>query len=218
MPPPYLPELTIPANMAALPRDHTGRPVPWFVHVDDQGVPDFRVIGAHKLTEAHRFNRCWVCGQPRGRHAAFVIGPMCAVNRVSSEPPSHLDCAIYSARGCPHLRTPTMRRRTTGLPDDPAGVALKRNPGVGLVWSSKTWTAVMVPPMPQAVAGVLWDVGDPTAVRWYAQGRAATRAEVLDAIESGLPQLREMAELDGPRGVAMLDRQHAAAIALVPGQ
>lgn len=219
--PDYLPELPPPPAMAPLPRDHAGRPVPWFVHVADDGVPDFRVIGAGKLSDAHRFDLCWVCGRRRGRHAAFVIGPMCAVNRVSSEPPSHLDCAIYSARACPHLRTPVMRRRTTGLPEgigEPAGVALKNNPGVALVWSSKTWKVFHLPRQPGAQAGVLWSVGDPTATRWYCQGRDATRQEVLDAIATGLPQLREVAATDGPAALAALDRQHTTALTLVPSE
>lgn len=217
--PEYLPELPLPTSMTALPRDHAGRPVPWFVHVDEHGVPDFRVIGAGRFTEAHRFDLCWVCGRRRGRHAAFVIGPMCSVNRVSAEPPSHLQCAIYSARGCPHLRTPTMRRRGTGLPDgaeSPAGIALDGKPGVALVWSSKTWGAFSVPRSPGVQAGVLWNVGDPTAVRWYCQGRDASRDEILAAFDAGLPQLRDAATLDGPHALAHLDRQHTAALDLVP--
>lgn len=214
----YLPELVLPDAMASLPVDHAGRSVPWFVHFED-GVPDFRVIGAGKLSEAHRFDLCWVCGRRRGRHAAFVIGPMCAVNRVSSEPPSHLQCAIYSARACPHLRTPTMRRRDTNLPEgseEPAGIALKANPGVALVWSSKTWRARNVRPQPGANAGVLWNVGAPTATRWYVRGRDATRAEVLAAIDAGLPNLRAVAAEDGPAALDALARQHASALELVP--
>ena len=37
-----------------------------------------------------------------GVHKAFVIGPMCAVNRViAPEPPSHRDCGTFSARVLP---------------------------------------------------------------------------------------------------------------------
>lgn len=203
----------MPTAIARLDRDKHGRPVPWFVHVGEQG-PDFRVIRAGGLADAHRFGWCWICGRQRGRHAAFVIGPMCAVNRVSAEPPSHLDCALYAAQACPFLATPTMVRRENGLPDgvvDPAGVTIRRNPGVALVWSSRTWRTFSTPD-----GGRLYDVGFPTAISWFAQSRPATRDEVLASIESGMPLLRAEAEAEGPRAVSELDRMHTVAMALVP--
>lgn len=212
--------VAMPDRIARLPRDKHGRPIPCFVHVDDAGVPDFRVIGAGKMAAAHRFDLCWVCGQRCGRHAAFVIGPMCGVNRVSAEPPSHLDCAVYSARACPFLATPSMRRRDRDLgPLDAstAGHAIDRNPGVALVWSSRTWRPFNVPASagPNR-AGVLWNIGDPTAVRWYAQGRDATRGEVLASIDSGLPLLLDEAGRQSPAAVAQVKQMHAAALELVP--
>ena len=205
----------MPAPITRLPRDKHSRSIPWFVHIDDEGAPDFRIIGRDKLLDAWRFSWCWVCGKPRGKHAAFVIGPMCGVNRVSAEPPSHLECAVYSARACPFLTTPTMVRRERGLDEigtqDPAGLMLTRNPGVALVWSSRTWVPFRAPG-----GGVLFNVGEPTATRWYAHGRTATRAEVLASIETGLPLLREQAEAEGDRAVAALERMHADALTLVP--
>ena len=207
-------DVVMPPPIARLPRDKHGRPIPWFVHVDDDGVPDFRVIRVGGIRDAVMFGWCWVCGQPRGRHAAFVIGPMCAVNRVSAEPPAHLDCAIYSAQACPFLSTPRMVRRESRLPEGtahPAGLMIRRNPGVALVWSSKTWSTVAV-----HGGGELFNVGDPTATRWFAEGRIATRDEVLASIDSGLPLLREQAAEDGPRAIALLERMEATARELVP--
>lgn len=203
---------TLPDRMARLPVDKHHRPVPWFVHFDDDGVPDFRIVRRGGIEDALRFELCWVCGTKRGRHAAFVIGPMCAVNRVSAEPPSHLDCAIYSAQACPFLANPRMVRRERGLEHvvDPAGVMIERNSGVALVWSSKTWRT-----FPDPNGHALFDIGEPTATSWWAHGREATRAEVLDAIDSGLPILREQAAKQ--RGaLAELDRMHAQALQLVP--
>lgn len=202
----------LPARMARLPRDRHGRPVPWFVAWVD-GVPDFRVIGAGRLADAHRFGLCWVCGLPTGAYKAAVIGPMCAVNRVSSEPPSHRACAVWSARNCPFMASPSMRRRTTGLPEDatdPAGIGLKRNPGVALVWVTRRVTRVPAP------GGHLFNLGDPVEVLWFAQGRPATRGEVLASIDSGLPTLQAMADEDGPRAVAALARMTTVALRLVP--
>jgi hypothetical protein len=206
-------EPVLPPRMTVLPRDKHGRPVPWFVAWID-GVPDFRVIGLNKIGDAERFELCWVCGQHRGRTSAFVIGPMCAVNRVSAEPPSHVDCAEYSARACPFLATPTMRRRPTdaipGGTVKPAGTMIPRNPGVALVWVTRRFESFPAP------GGRLFDIGDPVRTGWYAEGRDATRAEVLASIESGLPLLAAEAEKDGPEGVAHLRRMHEAALTLVP--
>lgn len=203
---------TLPTRMERLPRDKHGRPIPWFVHIDDNGVPDFRVIRRNGIVDALHFEWCWVCGQKRGKHAAFLIGPMCAVNRTTAEPPSHLECAIYSAQACPFMATPNMVRRERGMDAfvTPAGTAILRNPGVGLVWSSRTWSTYRDPH-----GGLLFDVGEPTAVSWWARGREATREEVLESIETGLPILREQAEKQRG-GPEELERMTAAAMELVP--
>lgn len=211
----------MPAPMQALPTDRHGRPVPWFVHWQD-GAPDFRVIRARGTDDALRFQLCWVCGRQRGRHAAFVVGPMCAVNRTTAEPPCHLACAVWSAQACPFLATPSMTRRERGIDTsaegphlDPAGVMIARNPGVALVWSSRSWAPFSAP------GGVLIHLGEPTATSWWAHGRPATRAEVLDSMDSGLPLLRERVEEERtePARVqarAELERLTRAALQLVP--
>jgi hypothetical protein len=211
------PEIPMPAAVARLDTDKHGRPVPWFAAVVD-GVPDFRVIRPDGIRDALRFDLCWVCGQQRGRHAAFVIGPMCAITRTTAEPPSHLPCAQYSARACPFLTTPVMTRRrgTAGLPEgtaNPAGIMLDRNPGVACVWSSRTWRT-----KGDGRGGLLIDVGDPTSVLWYAQGRAATHDEVDASIQSGTPALMDLAVADGPRAVAELARMAQAVLPLLPAQ
>lgn len=171
--------------MARLPLDARGYPVPWFVAWID-GAPDFRVIGPGKLAKAVNYKLCWLCGEPLGRFGAFVIGPMCALNRTSSEPPSHRDCAIFAATACPFLTRPNAERRSANLPADyvePAGVGLKRNPGACLVWVTRSWKWFRVE------NGALCEVGDPTETLWYAEGRAATREEIDTSILTGLPLL-----------------------------
>src|SRR5262245_2742625 len=99
------PELPpVPERMRKLPL-HRGYPVPWFVEWIE-GVPDFRIMDGRKLVRAVKEKRCWVCGELMGSYLAFTIGPMCAVNRISAEPPSHRECASFSARGCPFLTRP----------------------------------------------------------------------------------------------------------------
>jgi hypothetical protein len=170
--------------MKVLPIDARGYPVPWFVAWID-GVPDFRVADGKKMKIAIEQQKCWLCGQPMGRVAAFVIGAMCAINRVSSEPPCHRTCAIFAAMACPFLTRPHAKRRGAGLPEiaepPPAGVAIMRNPGVALVWLTRTWKWY------REGEGVLWDVGEPMEALWFSEGGPATRAEVEESIESGIP-------------------------------
>lgn len=204
---------TPPPRIAKLPTNHAGYFVPWFVAWID-GVPDFRVVGTGKLDEAIDYKLCWLCGQPRGANAAFVIGPMCAVNRISPEPPSHRDCAIYAATACPFLTTPGMRRRENNLPDaatEPDGDMIRRNPGVALVWVTRTWRTLH--------HYRLFDVGDPIETRWYAEGRDATRSEIMASIESGFPILRDAAAAESfpERALEILQIQYKTALRYVPG-
>lgn len=212
----------LPDRIAALPVEARGYPVPWFVvWLDEdgravppgQGTPDFRVIAPGAIAVAFTRDLCWVCGGPMGSFKTFTIGPMCAVNRTSAEPPSHLDCADWSARACPFLARPHARRRDAGKPEgvvEPAGIMLERNPGVALVWTTRGFHV-----RSDFNGGVLFKIGEPEHVRWYAEGREATRDEVCASIDSGLPALRELAEQQRG-GVKQLDKQLAAAMELVP--
>lgn len=207
----------MPYRMTLLPVDKVGRPVPWFVAFID-GAPDFRVIGPGKMRDALRGSLCWVCGHgfAGGEDRAWLIGPMCAVNLVTAEPPSHLECAVWSARNCPFLVTPNMVRRDRHMPGEavsPAGIMIRRNPGVALVWVTgyRAWRTEREP------GGILFRLGPPKRALWFAEGREATRDEVLASIDSGLPILREMAGKDGPDAVAELDRMHRDALVHIPG-
>lgn len=225
----------IPALMAHLPV-HRGYPVPWFTAWVEGGVqvpagmgePDFRFMSEGKVEQAIAQSLCWVCGRPlfdtSMQPYAFVSGPMCGVNRTSAEPPSHIACADWSARACPFLTRPHAKRRDPaeelgGKP--PAGHAIMRNPGVALVWISKTAQAYHLAPeqvadRPGANPGVLLQMGEPIRVRWYCEGRPALREEVLESVEGGLPKLRELAEQQGPDAMTELERMQAVFMELVP--
>lgn len=206
------PELAaLPTRMVKLPVVR-GYPVPWFVEWID-GVPEFRVMDGRKLVRAVQERLCWVCGQPLGSFMAFTIGPMCAINRVSAEPPSHRECALYSARNCPFLSRPHMRRRDGGMPEEatkPGGTMIDRNPGVTLVWVTKRYHLVR---QPKALP--LFRIGAPTAVSSFAHGAQATAAELRESIVSGLPILLGEAEADGPKAVAALTADLARACTLL---
>jgi hypothetical protein len=188
--------IPVPDSIRELPVDPVRKmPVPWFVQWVD-GKPEFRAADQAKLIRAVREKLCWVCGQPLNNRVTFLIGPMCVVNRISAEPPSHPDCAIYSARACPFLSRPHMDRREAGLPPEAtsqAGIMIKRNPGVTCLWTTRSPGFHLV----RDGGGVLFRVLPPTAVTWWAEGRTASRAEVLASVESGLPILRGMAAEQG---------------------
>ena len=236
---PNLPQL--PLRIKKLPVDARGFPVPWFVewfHAD--GVPfesvnlpiragdypDFRVMDSRKLVLAVKEKRCWVCGDPLGKYFAFVLGPMCAINRISSEPPSHRDCAEFSGRACPFLTKPKVERREENMPEGTrgaAGVMLTRNPGVALVWVTDSYDLYRTREQRiggevKAHSGVLFEIGPAIECLWFAEGRKATRAEVMASIRSGLPVLRETCKYeDNPEdALRAIDEKYTEALLLVP--
>jgi hypothetical protein len=209
------PELDLagmPDRMRRLPIDR-GYVVPWFVDWVD-GKPEFRAMDPKKWKRAIQESLCWVCGGILGRHRTFVIGPMCAINRTTSEPPNHTDCATWSANNCPFLSRPTMVRREDDFSIEGmkqvAGEMIPRNPGVTLLWTTKTYHVHR-----DHNGRPLIELGDPTAVAWYREGRLATRAEILESIETGLPLLlaacdREIHQKDRDLARAELVRRRVA--------
>jgi hypothetical protein len=79
---------------------------------------------------------------------------------------------------------------------------IKRNPGVTLLWVTRYYQIF------EAGNGQLLRIGDPIAVEWWSEGRAATRDEVLESIETGLPSLEDLARLQGAEAVQeLVDRR-----------
>jgi hypothetical protein len=200
--------LKLPERMRGLPIESRGYPVPFFVGYVD-GKPDFRTMDGRKFDLACEKKLCWMCGQRLGAHFTFAIGPMCAINRVISEPPSHRSCVEYGVRACPFLTNPRMRRNEKNLAGGTvAGEHLDRNPGVTLLWTTHHYI------MFWAGNGWLFRLGEPTRLQWFAEGRAATREEILASIDGGLPTLIDSYERNG----IIEDFQPAldAALKLVP--
>lgn len=213
-----LDQLPMPARMARLPRNPVGYPIPWFVATLADGSRDFRIAGQEQQVTALRLKLCWVCGQPLGGFYAFTIGPMCAVNRISSEPPAHRDCAVYSARVCPFLSNPNMRRRALGEDQEviaAAGGPILRNPGVTLVWVTRSYKVVRAE---MGNAGLLCEMGDPTETLWFTRGRPATRAEVEASFEAGLPVVREACQVDDrpEDSLRAVEAEYQRALTLLP--
>jgi hypothetical protein len=204
--------ITIPDKMRHLPIDERGFPVPKFVPWID-GKPEFRGMDGRHLKECITHKRCWLCGQPLGVHMVFVIGPMCAVNRNTSEPPCHHSCAMYAVQACPFLTQPKMRRNEKDMPEgDVAGLMIKRNPGVTVLWTTRSYKVVK----DTGGAGVLFRIGDPEEIKYFSQGRQATHEEIMESINSGMPILWEHAKQDGIAALAELNKMYDEAMKLVP--
>ncbi len=204
----------IPERMRSLPVDERGYPVPHFVAWVN-GKPDHRIADPAKLVRAHRDKVCHLCGKAMGAFKAFVVGPMCGINRISSDPPSHRECAEWAAVACPFLSRPRAKRRTATLPDGvehAAGYAIQRNPGVTLVWVTKSYRVVRA----EGGIGGLFVMGEPTHVAFYAEGRTATLAEIEESITTGLPLLEELAVKEGERAVRALEQATATFRKLLP--
>ncbi|HEY1249084.1 MAG TPA: hypothetical protein VGE97_08865 [Nitrososphaera sp.] len=213
--------IEIPHRISKLPISPDGYPVPWFVQwfrdgkpcEPGEGVPDFRVMDSVKFRRAMQFRNCWVCGEQLGAYRTFVIGPMCIVNRTSAEPPVHFECGKFSVTACPFLTQPRMRRNEKDMPIDarnPAGEMIRRNPGVICLWITKKYTMI------KDGDGYLFRIGDPTRTLWFAEGRPATREEIMHSIDTGYPILMKMAESEGDKAINQLERQKREAMQYVP--
>lgn len=201
----------IPQRLLSRPIER-GFPVPWFVAEVD-GHYDFRCIDARKFEPAIKHRLCWICGQKLGSYLTFSIGPMCAINRTISEPPSHRECAEWSAKACPFLAQRQDYRRETNIPKDvkePGGIAIARQPGVTVLWITTEYKVVQLP------NGLIFKIGDPLEVHWLREGRRATRAEIMESIDTGYPILLEMAEREGTRAISDLEKRRSEALKLLP--
>lgn len=207
----------LPKRMSHLPISEKGFPVPYFAAVID-GKHDIRVADQQKWVKCVQQKRCWLCGEVLGRWKVFVIGPMCAINRVTSEPPCHHDCATYAVKACPFLTRPIARRNDRDLPEDTvhaAGFGIDRNPGATCLWIAQLYKVFK----PHAGnRGYLINLGEPASVEWFREGRTATRQEIEESIRTALPFLMDIAEKEGPEAVMELNKQILESRKLLPAE
>jgi len=186
--------IDLPQSMETLPRDRRGYPVPKFVQWFD-GEPDFRVVNQQHWIDCIQKKLCWLCGGKLSHRYFFVIGPMCGINRVTSEPPCHRGCAEFAAKNCPFLTKPLAKRPPLDMTLEidgkklapPAGVMLDRNPGCCIVWETGGYQMFRTPD-----GGYLINIGEPGAgTTFWREGRPATRAEIEQSVVTGLPALMD---------------------------
>lgn len=203
-------EIEMPARIARLPRDRRGYPIPMFVEKPQEkgGEPDFRIMSERHFERCVKHDACWICGEPLGSKVAFVVGPMCCVNLISAEPPSHYECAEYSVQVCPFLSIPSAKRREAGLPDEikePGGVMIKRNPGVIAIWVTKKSYKLL-----RLGNGMLISMGEPIRMEFWTKGRRASLTEIEEAVREGFPTLLDAANKQGVDAVREALRQRRA--------
>jgi hypothetical protein len=167
---------SMPARIARLERDPRGYPIPWFVHRPTGRGIDFRVMDPKRFVQAVKERRCWVCGDRLGKYIAFVGGPLSAAQRLYADPPAHLECAEFSAKVCPFLAIRSAHRREA---DKPAHIEM---PGEQIVENHEATAILITTDYSMLPQGVLV-VSEPREIRWFHQGRPATRAEAQQAIQ-----------------------------------
>jgi hypothetical protein len=205
-----------PPQIAGLPVEERGFPVPFFVPTVN-GKPEFRAVAPERVALADRKGLCWICGKRLNGLLCFTVGPMCCVNRVSSEPPAHPDCAAFAVVACPFLSRPGAKRRPVGDEFEhqgAPGVMLAHNPGMIARWHTRSYRSERQGSGPRA--GLLFRMGPPVKVLWSTEGRDADRAEVLAAIERGLPALANLAKAEGPEALAELEKCVTRALKWAP--
>jgi hypothetical protein len=212
-----------PQRIQRLPKDDRGYPVPAFVEwlIDGKKAPrgylgakpDFRYADGEFRARAFRTGLCWVCGEKLGVHKVYAIGPMCVINRTTSEPACHRDCAEFSVKACPFLLRPRQKRNAKGLEEDATapGTMITRNPGCLCLYETNEASAFS-----DSQGGWLIRLGKPDRVDWWAEGRQATRAEIQASIDGGFPLLMDMAMDEGQEAVDELTRLTHAAFKLLP--
>lgn len=166
----------MPDRIARLERDPRGYPIPWFAHRPADGTIDFRVMDPGRFVLAVKEHRCWVCGDRLGKFIAFVGGPLSAAQRIYSDPPSHVECAAFSAKVCPFLTIPTAQRREA---NKPAHVEM---PGQQVIENHEVTGIPITIGYSMLPQGVL-TAKEPREIRWYHGGRPAKRSEVQHAIQ-----------------------------------
>lgn len=110
-------DVPIPQRLASRPRDARGYPIPATVLIDNNGKPDFRITDAQRWMSAYKNRTCALCGEPMGRHLAFIGGPLTHENRYFTDLPLHLECAEYALKVCPFLAVPGFKYSENLAPD-----------------------------------------------------------------------------------------------------
>lgn len=160
---------TEPPRLAA--RPHHGRfPIPFVVHMREDGRPDFRVQHNDRRIECAERRLCQLCGEWLGAGIiAFAGWEMSTRRGVFGEPPMHVECCEYALGICPFLvagggaRAFSEDERHEYLALQ-APTAAPRYIGIYLTKASQVTTV----PDDEGSRSVKWKAGPPVQpVRWH---------------------------------------------------
>lgn len=189
----------MPENIALLPVNDDGFPIPHFVADESETGQerDIRVASARKMIECHKKRRCWICGKIMRKRVelraggfgwewtelAWIGGPLAIKNRAYTDYAAHEECAVYAAKVCPHLNDPSHKyagKRELPEGSRPPEGAIMRHPHVVVIAMSDTYEAVRVR------QDIIFRPEKITRVRYFYKAEeitAAKSAEILTSLE-----------------------------------
>jgi len=106
-------DVTLPWQMAHLPKDHRGYPIPVNAYVDKKGKAHFTINDEEKRQERFRKKQCHICGLPLTKLLCVVGGPGSAFDPKGAyiDGPMHAACCEYAMQVCPYLAAPHYGKR-----------------------------------------------------------------------------------------------------------
>ncbi len=120
----------LPQQMAHLPLDPRGYPIPFIVLRDRAGRPHFTINDSAQVQQCVKFSLCGICGKPLGTASAkhpdkgpwLVAGPGSFYSQRGAflDPPMHRVCATYALQVCPYIANPSYGKRIDDATLDPA--------------------------------------------------------------------------------------------------
>jgi hypothetical protein len=145
-------------------RPHHGPfPIPFVTHVDEAGVPDFKVHDNAKRARCAEENLCQLCGRTLTGRMAFV-GHTGSIERGTfGEPPMHEACCEYAWQVCPWLAG---REWQLDLRKQAEGLTILPRPAEGLlgIWITDGYVVV---PDDEGSGSVKWKPSPPLeAIDW----------------------------------------------------
>lgn len=107
--------LPIPDCMKHLDIDRRGYPIPYGVHCDEDGTPNFVVNDEQRRQHAFANDLCHITGKKLHRGRWLVGGPLSAFHEQGSfiDGPAHGEAVHYALSVCPYLASPRYGKSVT---------------------------------------------------------------------------------------------------------
>lgn len=162
----------MPANIAALPRDKRGLPIPASAFIRPDGTPDFTVINPERWASLVKVRGCGVCGMPLEELLWFIGGPVSHQTHMFFDHPMHKECAEYALQVCSYLALPRMtyRKQQDRNVREVKGASSERGERTMLA-STASYRVV------QFQGEVFLQASEWITVQWWKEGKQLTEVE-----------------------------------------